>query len=196
MISDEHVFLELQKGKIDLFYKIIYPQLMTYAIRHLGPDYAFWAEDCVQEAFYKTFERRDDFSSIVFFRSYLYSCLHNQIINIFRRDQVNDAYLAQYEKDDSEVFLNSIIEQETLDMLYDAISNLPDNLRAIFKTCFIQSKTNDEAAVLLGISKSTVKRQKTQMIEALRAELKVRTGNDLSALSLLLPILSYIEMAI
>ena len=59
METKEQIFQEFKQGKIDQFYKIIYPQLLLYAVRHLGDNYSFLAEDCVQDAVYqKTYDLR------------------------------------------------------------------------------------------------------------------------------------------
>jgi DNA-directed RNA polymerase specialized sigma24 family protein len=66
----------------------------------------------------------------------------------------------------------------------------------MFDLSFVQNKKNNEIAEILNVSESTVKRQKLLLVETLRSDLKKRTGNDLSSLVILLPILTYLEMSI
>ena len=196
METDSQIFLEFQEGKIDLFYKKMYPQLLSYAIRQLGSDFSFWAEDCVQDSFYKAYEHRVEFANPFLFKSYLFSCIHNEIISIQRHNEAVGHYMESKTNEESEEFVNSIIEQETLDILYDAIKALPENLQTLFKLSYIDGKKNAEIAEILGISERTVKRQKSMMIQMLRQSLIKQTGNDLSALRVLLPFLTFLEMSI
>jgi RNA polymerase sigma-70 factor (ECF subfamily) len=174
----------------------MYPQLLSYAIRLLGSDFSFWAEDCVQDSFYKAYTHREELSNVLIFKSFLYSCIHNQIISIIRHNQVHETYTKKIQEEESESFVNSLIQQETLNLLSDALRALPDKLYEIFDLSFVQNKKNNEIAEILNVSESTVKRQKLLLVETLRSDLKKRTGNDLSSLVILLPILTYLEMSI
>jgi RNA polymerase sigma factor (sigma-70 family) len=193
---EEQIFQDFQNGSVDLFYKRMYPQLLSYAIRLLGTDFSFWAEDCVQDSFYKAYTHRAELSNLLVFKSFLYSCIHNQIISIMRHNQVHESYSKKIQEEESEEFVNSVIEQETLNLLSDAIKALSPKLHEMFDLSFVQNKKNNEIAEILGVSESTVKRQKALMIETLRQDLIKRTNNDLSALGILLPILAYLEMTI
>ena len=55
MAQTEQLLSEFKSGNIGTFYNELYAKLLVYASRHLGPDYAFLAEDCVQDAVYKAY---------------------------------------------------------------------------------------------------------------------------------------------
>ena len=95
------------------------------------------------------------------------------------QDRAQENYLSQQEEKTE--FLNGIIEQETLDLLYDAIDELPERYRRIFELNFQQGLKNAEIAALLGVTESAVKKQKAAMIDLVRQSLKKKTGNDLLA---------------
>jgi RNA polymerase sigma factor (sigma-70 family) len=192
---EDQIFHDFQNGSVDLFYKRMYPQLLSYAIRLLGADFSFWAEDCVQDSCYKAYLHRSELSNFLIFKSFLYSCIHNQIISIMRHSQVHENYSKKLQEEESEEFVNSVIEQETLNLLSDAIKALPPKLYELFDLSFVQNKKNNEIAEILGISESTVKRQKALMIATIRQDLIKRTNNDLSALSILFPIIACLEMS-
>lgn len=189
MYSEEQIFANFKVGHIEAFYKQIYPHLLAYASRRLSANYAFLAEDCVQNAIFKTYQNISNLDSYQTFKSFLFTCIHNEIISIFRHNEAKDSYVAQLEEEESQSFMNSLIEKETLSMLYDAIDELPERLRRIFDLNFEQGLKNTEIAELLNLSESAVKKQKAQMIEELRLILLKKTNNDLSALSILLPLL-------
>lgn len=44
------IFADFQKGLLTSFYQKMYAELMVYASRLLGAEFAFLAEDCVQNA--------------------------------------------------------------------------------------------------------------------------------------------------
>ena len=175
MTTPEHVLAEFKSGKLETFYKNTYGQLLLYASRYLGNDYSFLAEDCVQDAIYKAYQQRETFSSVSTFKSFLYSCIRNH---------AQENYLSQQEEDIE--FLNSIIEQETLNLLYTSIANLPEKYQKIFELNFQQGLKNAEIATLLGVTESAIKKQKAQMIELLRKDLRKKTGDDLLAIMIIL----------
>ena len=57
-------------------------------------------------------------------------------------------------------FANTVIDQETQLLLFNAIHSLPDRERQIFELSFIEGLKNIEIAEQLGVSDSTVKRRK------------------------------------
>mgnify|MGYP005809748335 FL=1 len=184
MTTPEHILAEFKSGKLETFYKNIYGQLLLYASRSLGATYSFLAEDCVQDAIYKAYQQRETFSSVSTFKSFLYSCIPNAAIDVLRKNHAQENYLSQQEEDIE--FFNSIIEQETLNLLYDSIANLPEKYQKIFELNFQQGLKNAEIAKLLGVTESAIKKQKAQMIELVRKDLKKKTGSDLLAIIIIL----------
>lgn len=180
----EQVFQEFKAGRIERFYRESYAQLLVYASRQLGGNYAFLAEDCVQDAVYKAYEQRETFASHLTFKAFLYTCIHNMATDILRKNQAQSTYLSQQEKQTE--FLNSIIEQETLNLLHDSIERLPEKYRRIFELHFEEGLKNAEIAERLGVTESAVKKQKAHMLELLRKDLKPKIGDNRLALLLLL----------
>lgn len=176
---DEEVFREFQSGKIEALYNVMYSRLILYASRRLGEEASFMAEDCVQDAIYKTYQVRDTFHSASVFKSYLYSCVHNQAMSILRKQMAQENYLSTYEVED---FQNCFLEQEVLDLLFDSINSLPEKYRRIFDLSFEQGLKNAEIAALLNVSESAVKKQKAHLIQQLRDDLLRKTGKDYMSL--------------
>lgn len=172
---EEEVFRELQSGKIEALYDTMYSQLILYASRRLGENASFMAEDCVQDAIYKTYQIRDTFHSAQAFKSYLYSCVHNQAVSILRKQVAQENYLATCEEED---FQNSFLEQEVLDLLFESIASLPEKYRRLFDLSFEQGLKNAEIATLLNVSESAIKKQKAHLIQQIRNDLFRKTGRD------------------
>lgn len=163
----EKIVDDFRLGKIDSFYKEVYPSLLVFASRQLGTDYAFLAEDCVQDAIYKMYGIRERFSNAAHFKAYLFAAIHNKAVSVLRRGQSRQHYL-QEKEDFDEDLQASIIEQETLDLLYEAIDKLPGELHRIFNLSFVEGLKNDEVAKILGCSIGTVKNRKTAVINFLK----------------------------
>ncbi len=179
---EEKIFIDFQAGKIDGLYESMYGSLILYASRQLGYDLGFMAEDCVQEAIYRTYVRREMLRSPFAVKSYLYSCIHNQTVSILRKQSARENYLSSGEEEED--FQNSYIEQETLNILFDAIGSLPPKYKMLFDLSFEQGLRNAEIARILRVSESAVKKQKSLLIQRLRDDLKKKTDKDFMRLLL------------
>lgn len=171
MVIEQSTISDFKAGRLEAFYSNVYPSLLTYAARILGSDYAFLAEDCVQECVYKMYERRSTFDKPSYFKSYAYALVHNSAVSYVRKSRSQKDYVARQETIDAG-FQLTMIHQETLDLLYDAIESLPPHLHEIFEFSFEQGMKNEEMAAALNVSVSTVKRRRAQMMETLRNSLK------------------------
>lgn len=180
-----NIFLDFRKGSLASFYSSMYAELMVYASRLLGADFAFLSEDCVQNAVYKTFQKKDVFVDSNQWKNHLYLCVHNEVMTVLRKGKAKDNYVATLEEE-KEDFLSGIIEQETITMLYDAIGRLPEKYRQVFQKSFVEGMKNTEAAKALGIADVSYKKRKARMLELLRHDLKGENGEKLMMLLLLL----------
>ena len=162
---------QFRKGDIESFYMEMYPSLLRYATRVLGTNHAHFAEDCVQEAIYKVYQKRKQFDRPSELKAFLYTTVHNQIVDIYRKHDRQEQYTKSKEWiEDSPI--DSFLLQETLDLLYNAITQLPDDLKTIYELTYEQHKKGQEIASMLNISTMTVARQKNRLIEALRRKFK------------------------
>lgn len=186
-MTEEQIFEKFRKGEIEELYKRMYSRLLLFATARLGNEVSFMAEDCVQEAIYKTYLHRNELVSSSVFKSYLYSCINNQAITYLRKQEACEHYVSQAETEVE--FLSSYIEQETLDLLYEAIARLPEKYKELFRLSFEQGLKNVEVAKLLQVSDSTVKKQKNQMINWLRKELAAHDELDLEHMWIILYLL-------
>jgi RNA polymerase sigma-70 factor (ECF subfamily) len=188
MSPENKIFEDFCKSKVESFYKNIYPGLLLYAIRWLGKEHSFLAEDCVQNAVFNAWERRNNFSSASALKSYLYTCIKNNIIDIHRKSKSGNKYISSL--DDQLVFTNSIIEQETLNILFKAISTLPDKYRVVLEMNFIEGLKIKEISNALNLSESTIEKRKYKALDMLRDILTNIYGDTIYVTILLLALLS------
>lgn len=69
-VTDLQVLQAFKKGQLELFYRRIYPGLLLYAVKNAGDRHDFLAEDCVQNAIFNAWKRRDSFDSIYTLKSF------------------------------------------------------------------------------------------------------------------------------
>lgn len=171
MQISQQTYNDFISGRIDSFYATAYAPLLMYAVRTLGNEFSFLAEDCVQDAVFEAYQHRDSFDSKTKLKSYIYRCVHNNAISLLRKSYSHSNYLNQ-KQNDEEVFSfeNNIIEQEVIDLLYTAIESLPQDLRTIFEMSFEKGMKNQEIADALHLSLAAVKKRKAKMLEILRGK--------------------------
>ncbi len=165
----EEIFADFKSGRLDSFYRRAYPQLLLFATDLLGGAMAFLAEDLVQDAVYKSYEKRRDFAVMQQWRLFLYTCIRNAAISAFRKRNAQDRFTSEMETSDNTLDLN-IIEQETLSLLHQAISSLPEKYATLFRLRYLQGLKHSEIADILNLSEITVKKQQSRLLELLRAK--------------------------
>lgn len=180
-----YIFTEFRSGNITPFYERMYPELLLYTSRLLGDEYAFLTEDCVQDAIFQAYKRRGEFRSPLQWKVFLYTCIRNGVFSRLRKSRAQRNYLAQIDDRDEDLSV-SMIEQETLGLLYEAIESLPEKYRKIFDLSFEQGLRNAEIARQLEIAEITVKKRKSRLIDLLRERLKGQLDDRSLELLLLL----------
>lgn len=186
MSVSEDILEDFKSGKFQLFYQAVFPDMLLYASRNLPPDYVFLAEDTVQNAIYSAYNRKKDFQNLTGLKIFIYSCVHNSIVSYHRKSQSKQKYLEKTKQE--EYFEDSLIEQETLSLLYQAIDALPPKYKTLFNYSFEQGLKNAEVAGLMGVSESAIKKSKARMLEILRTKL----GEDLPDTILIITFISEI----
>ena len=164
------ILIDFQNGKLDLLYRNVYPGLILYAIKYLGEESEFLAEDCVQNAIFSAWERRNKFDSVYTFKAFLYMAIKNDIISIHRKNSARERYVRELE--DASCFANSVIDQEAQTLLYSAIEELPEKAKIVFEMSFMEGLKNVEIAEKLGLSDSSVKKYKASALDFLRKKLE------------------------
>ena len=146
--------------------------MKAFAARYLTDNYAMMAEDCVQDAIVNAYQKRHTFNSPIQMKAFLYTCVRNACISILRKIDSQQNYLSEQETEYEWEISAAIIEQETLDRLHAAISELPEKYRQIFDLDYEQGLKHAEIANLLGISIDGVTKRKAKMISLLREKFK------------------------
>lgn len=175
-IYEDKIFDDFVQGRLNAFYRSCYPAVLTYAARLLDGEQAFLAEDCAQNAIYHAYENRHRLHSFRALMAYIYTSIHHEMVSMARHRQAQENYMEKLQQEPEPLpdLTDALVEQETLDLLFAAIARLPQRLQRIFELSFEQGLKNAEVAQLLGVSESAVKKQKTQLIDTLRTNLRGR----------------------
>lgn len=171
MVDEEQILSDFINGDIDIFYKKMYSPLLAYAVRYLGNDYSFLAEDCVQDAIVLSYEKRSTFDYMWQLKGYVYTCVHNNCINVLRKTKRENDYASQQEDVEDEISAG-IIEQETIDLFRKAIDELPEEYQQIFQLNYEQGLKMKEVAEALNITFEALKKRKIKMFAILREKFK------------------------
>ena len=164
------ILADFKAGRLESFYAEAYAPLLTYAARLLGEQQALLAEDCVQDAIFTSYERRDDIVNVQQWKAYLFRLVHNNAVSVLRHHQAQANYLNEQTNQEDD-FLRSIIQQETLDTLFEAIRSLPQRFQNLFNLSFEQGLRNTEIAEILKISTRAVTKQKARLYALVKKQL-------------------------
>ncbi|MDR1415434.1 MAG: sigma-70 family RNA polymerase sigma factor [Odoribacteraceae bacterium] len=126
------------------------------------------AEDAVQEAFVRLWERRGEVRDLPAARAFLYRVGRNLSLDALKHQIVQRKHQSAIGRELSEDFLEAkLVEEELLGQLYRAAEQLPAECVRVFKLS-LAGLGNRQIADQLSLSIHTVKTQKQRALVALR----------------------------
>lgn len=149
-------------------YDIYRDSLIAFAKRYVVRDDV--AQDLVQEAFIRLWEKDPSFSSEAAFRSYLFTSVKNLSLDYLKHQDIENHYAENYLKEASISARNhaeEIFDKEVMELLFKLIDRLPLRCREIFLLSLDGQKAS-EIAFQLEISVETVRTQKKKAMKMLR----------------------------
>lgn len=150
--------------EFDAYFRNLYLPLGMYALKIVED--AQEAEDIVEDAFMKVWQRIENGDNIENFRAYMYRSVRNECISFLR----NKKEFVEFDNIPE-------IDDETIDTserdakIWKAIEGLPEKCREIFLLSKRDGLSNEEIAIEMGISVKTVKNQMTKAFSRLREAL-------------------------
>lgn len=186
MINYPLIYHSFLKGNLEPLYGNMYSGMMVYAVRLLGGDMAFLAEDCVQEAVMSTYENREILESATHWRNYMLTCVKNNANLALRKRNAHSRYLEElgFSNPQQENAL-ALLRQETIDNLYNAIESLPEIYREVFRLSVEEGLKTKEIAELLDIAEITVKKRKSRLVQMLRSMMGMSEADIILLLTIL-----------
>lgn len=170
-----------------------YQQLVFFASRFTGDMQE--AEDIVMDVFARFWQKKEQVITIGNLSSFLFASVKNKSLDYLRK-QARDPELTSSMPDNLSVsdqdlmYAAEEVYTLLLQQIYENIEHLPPQCKKIFKLLYLENKTTQEVADMLGQSVQSVRNQKTIALNQLRAKIK---PSDLLSLALLQFILKHIS---
>lgn len=168
--------------KFDATYQTLfrkyYPSLIFYATRLVGEEDA---EDVVQDVFVELWRRQESIEIGDQIQAFLYRVVYTRALNVLKHRNVESGYCAAmeeinqrraefYQPDNNEV-IRRIEDRELRKEIHDAINELPDKCKEVFKLSYLHDMKNKEIADALGVSLRTVEAHMYKALKFLRNRL-------------------------
>lgn len=132
------------------------------------------ADDIVQDAFHNL-ARANNIHELANPQAYLYKTAYNLALNRLRqhKNQLNEnpAGHSQLATEDELTPLRSILAQEELEQLAEALNQLPEKYRQTFILSRVHDKSYKEISQELNIAESTVEKHIIKVLKCLREHL-------------------------
>lgn len=166
----------------DLTYKALfrkyYPSLIFYATRIVGEEES---EDVVQDVFVELWKRKDSITIGDQIQAFLYRAVYTRALNVLKHRNVEEGYSAAmeeinqrraefYQPDNNEV-IRKIEDMELQQEIDDAINELPDKCKEVFKLSYLHEMKNKEIADVMDVSLRTVEAHMYKALKYLRNRL-------------------------
>ena len=120
------------------------------------------ADELLQDVFLKVWTRRAEIDMDKSFKGWIFTIAHTTVFTYYRRlalDKKMQQHLLEVFVEFYDQTEDYIYNKERMQLLNNAVDQLPPQRKEIFRLCKIEGKSYQEAADLLSISTSTVSNQ-------------------------------------
>ena len=166
------IIAEICRGSEEAF-KEFYHQNST-SLRYFAGKYIEQddlIDDVVQDAFVRFWDNRKNFDSLNAAKAYLYKIVKNICLNIIRHNSVRNKYNeAISNEEDSESFLDNILESEIFDLLLKFFEELPPACKQVYRLS-VSGMSHEEISRKLNITINTVKKHKNNANHFIRDQI-------------------------
>ena len=172
--SQESILVKsLSKGNVlafDSLYRKYSGPLYRFSLNCLKSEIE--AEEVVQEAFIKIWQKREQLKNELSFKSYLFTIAFNKIRKHFRvYARISDVFEANMSNCPDNSTQQTINYNSLNDRLKHLVNKLPDRRKTIFIKSRIKGLSNDEIAREMQLKKKTVENQLSHALRFLREKL-------------------------
>lgn len=172
LFSEEEFTERIEKGDIKAFerlFDIYYAPLSSFAFKYLKDKHI--AEDIVQDLFFDIWNKQYRFHSNMALKTFMYRSVRNRSLDVLRRRKVQNREHPDFLQDESDFFLEQIIEKEVAMIVRHRFELLPESTRQIFEMSLLGYK-NKEIADALNLTVESVKARKQRGKQILYEQLK------------------------
>lgn len=172
MTKEERLYLSRYKE----VFKQCYPHVLAYTKGIVGNDEA---ADIVQDVFADLWERRAFIEMGEQVEAFLMRAAYTHALNALKHRNVTQRYLdavmaieSRREQLSQRTPLREMMNSDLNDAMRQAIDELPDKCREVFRLSYIQGLRNKEIAQQMGLSVKTVEAHIYKALKTLRSRLK------------------------
>lgn len=185
LYSDQDLLPLIRKGDQDAYgelYKRYHQTLYRSLRKYLHSDQL--SEDITQNVFVKFWEQRDEPKVINEPSAWLFTMAKRQAFNFLQRAATEHTALGVILNNYPDVAQteHEVIARDYLAFIESTLEKLPEITREVFRLCRQQHKTYEEAADILGISQSTVKKHMIRSMSLLKEAAENELGISLTIL--------------
>lgn len=162
-----------EAGAFHYIFTLFHARLCFFANGILPPSIETTADDVVQEAFVKLWEKRTRFQDLEGVRAFLYLAVKNASFNVLKHEKViarhrgENAVLPEHP-----VVMQRLLQAEVTEQVRQALARLPEGCRDVLQLSYFEGLRNEDAARVLQVSVNTVKSQKQRGMRLLRDMIK------------------------
>ncbi len=153
----------------DNFFESFYPTLVVFAQKYVSDIET--AEDVCQDVFLKVYLDDKTLRKFDNIKAYLYTLTKNSCHNYLKHNKVKNKFRNAKKHEKEMFFKDTLMEQETYRILYEAINSLPERSKEIIELS-LNGLSNPQIAEELNVSINTVKSSKLKSYQRLRELLK------------------------
>ena len=157
-------------------YKLYYKAMYNTSLRIVGNEQE--AEDIMQESFFKAFDKIATYKNEVSFGAWLRRIVVNTSIDSLKKKRITLIPIEDAYGIDSNSTDNSEFMVETIEILKNAIEQLPEGYKMVLNLHLIEEMDHDEIATTLGIAASTSRSQlaraKQKLTEIIKCNKNIR----------------------
>ncbi len=161
-----------------LLFRRYYSNLLFYATRIVGEEEA---EDVVQDVFTELWRRQAIVEVGEQIQAFLYRAVYTRALNVLKHRDIQNSYEAvlmdihkrrvEFYQPDSNDVVKRIEDCELRRQLTEAINELPDKCKTVFKLSYLHDMKNKDIAEAMGISLRTVEAHMYKALKLLRDRL-------------------------
>lgn len=178
MIAETHNYLELLANGDQPAFRRLFER---YSDRIYGVAVAYTkshtlAEEAVQDVFLKLWTKRASLPAVNQLESYIFILTRNHMLNVLRNIARERAFIREQLLAGDEAGppapVSAIIRKQSLEILEEALLQLPAQQRAVFRLTQEQGISLNDAAAELGLSRNTVRNHLARAMAFIRAYVK------------------------
>ncbi len=169
---DQVLWQKIKKGEdkaFEILFREHFKALSIYALRYTQDIDV--AQDLTQEVYLKLFEQRENLEIHTSLKSFLYTSVRHRCMDYLRAQKVRSEHSEKVLREEKNRDVDDsdwIAQSELQEKIYEAVHQLPEKSRNIFRLSRFEGKKNQEIADELGISKRTVETQISNALKRLK----------------------------